>query len=382
MKRALSTLLTAVLLLGLLLTPAQAAALEFSGTGRGGTVRDGLSPLAAYFDESKVNPDYIQWMKDGRKGRVPSANDLSYLRASYAKLRARQNSALLPASYDLRERGLVEPVSDQGQLGVCWAIAANSAAAGSLMGQFPQASFSPIHTAWFASKGPQEEEAYPVGDPYNTGGTDGMAVAAMAAWKGPVSSDKAPMVPDDQKDPDERLRYAADYHLQDAYYMATGIYSDNTPDLRVEDEITKQLLMEEGPVTINYCANGENSYNEETSACYNGEPIDLDHAVLVVGWDDNYSKDNFCEGNQPENNGAWLIRNSWGTDWGDDGYFWLSYEDKSIDSGNAFLLEEKDNYTRNYQYDIAGWSYSLGASDDEEQAKKNHRRQHLYGERR
>lgn len=85
----------------------------------------------------------------------------------------------------------------------------------------------------------------------------------------------------------------------------------------------------------------------------------------LAGWDDNYSRENFNEGCRPKNNGAWLIRNSWGTDWGDDGYFWLSYEDKTIDYGCFYNMEEKDNYARNYQYDTIGWCYSLGLADED-----------------
>ena len=52
----------------------------------------------------------------------------------------------------------------------------------------------------------------------------------------------------------------------------------------------------------------------------------LNHAVVIVGWDDNYDKSNFLQ--KPKNNGAFLVRNSWGTN--DHGYYWVSYEDKSI----------------------------------------------------
>ena len=54
------------------------------------------------------------------------------------------------------------------------------------------------------------------------------------------------------------------------------------------------------------------------------------HAVVIIGWDDNYSKDNFVY-EKPSKNGAWLILNSWGTQWGNNGTAWVSYEDNYID---------------------------------------------------
>ena len=361
-KRVLSGTLAALLIAATIPVSAQESA-------NGGAGQTGMSPLAEFFDESQLNPAYIEWLENGGEGLAPSAQNFSYLTKSYARLRSMQNYALLPEEYDLREFGLVEPVPDQGQLGVCWAIAANSAAAGTLLDQFPQTSLSPIHTSWFARRGPEEGEYWYTDDPYLAGGNDSLAVATMAAWKGPVANAKAPLNSDNQQDPEENLRYEADYHLQDAYYMPVGYAFNLDWEQKISDEITKQLLMETGPVTINYFAGGENTYNEETSAYYNSEFQFVDHAVLLVGWDDNYPKENFSEGNQPQNNGAWLVRNSWGTSWGDDGYFWLSYEDQSIQSGNAYLLEEADNYANNYQYDTMGWSYSVALAEDPEQAK-------------
>ena len=331
---------------------------------------NGQSPLAKFFDESQLNPDYVEWVENGKQGAMPAYQDFSYLAESYARLGAMQN-ALLPEEYDLRDYGLVEPVPNQGQLGICWAVAANSAAGSTLMKQFPQTSLSPVHTAWFNYNGSAEEEAYfgMSGTGVNAfyiGGNDSMVVGTMAAWKGPVSSEAVPLTPDDQEIPDESLRYAADYHLQDAYYMIGGVYTESDQDAVIANDITKQILMETGAVTIQYySSNSDGAYNPETCAWYNSEASTIDHNVLIIGWDDDYPKENFLEGNQPEHDGAWLIRNSWGTEWGDDGCFWLSYEDKTLRSGVAYLLEEADNYAKNYQYDTAGWQFALPVNEEE-----------------
>ena len=57
----------------------------------------------------------------------------------------------------------------------------------------------------------------------------------------------------------------------------------------------------------------------------------IGHAITIVGWDDGYGRDNFNEEHLPENDGAWLCKNSWGAEWGNlGGYFWISYEDDHL----------------------------------------------------
>ena len=75
------------------------------------------------------------------------------------------------------------------------------------------------------------------------------------------------------------------------------------------------------------------------------------HAVTVIGWDDDYSKGNFI--NEPLNNGAWLVKNSWGTYWGNQGYMWISYEDINLKNGVATVYDAEavNNYDKNYFYD-------------------------------
>lgn len=57
------------------------------------------------------------------------------------------------------------------------------------------------------------------------------------------------------------------------------------------------------------------------------------HAISIVGWDDDYSKENFKDkdGNKPTTDGAYIALNSWGENWGNNGYFYISYEDKLVE---------------------------------------------------
>ena len=75
-----------------------------------------------------------------------------------------------------------------------------------------------------------------------------------------------------------------------------------------------------------------------------------------MGWDDSYPASNFAT--TPPGNGALLVRNSWGTSWGQGGYFWLSYYDSvcPTESVAFYGVEPTTNYTRIYQYDPLGWT--------------------------
>ena len=89
------------------------------------------------------------------------------------------------------------------------------------------------------------------------------------------------------------------------------------------------------------------------------------HGVTIVGWDDTYAKTNFGALDRlPAGDGAFLVRNTWGADWGDGGYFWVSYYDRSFAREQGLrglggmtsysVVEDADNYARVYQYDELG----------------------------
>lgn len=84
------------------------------------------------------------------------------------------------------------------------------------------------------------------------------------------------------------------------------------------------------------------------------------HEVVIVGWDDNYPKENFNA--ELEGNGAFICQNSWGKEFGMDGLFYVSYYDANIGIHNVVYTgtEPTDNYDNIYQSDLCGWRGNLG----------------------
>lgn len=89
------------------------------------------------------------------------------------------------------------------------------------------------------------------------------------------------------------------------------------------------------------------SYIKRAKFCNTNENVDPNHGVVIIGWDDNYSRLNFPEPIRPHSDGAYIVQNSWGTVWGDNGVFYVSYEDVTIESslngiGQIVELDDKE----------------------------------------
>ena len=101
-------------------------------------------------------------------------------------------------------------------------------------------------------------------------------------------------------------------------------------------------------------------FNREThSYCYIGTEKP-NHDVVIVGWDDNYPASNFPV--PLEGDGAFICQNSWGSAFGEDGFFYVSYYDTNIGTHNVVYtrVDSVDNYDHIYQSDLCGWVGKLG----------------------
>ena len=197
---------------------------------------------------------------------------------------------------------------------------------------------------------------------------------------------------------DESLRYAQIIELEETRVLpAPAILGDKDGNGELDSheynadatEAIKQELMNGRAVSIAFCADQsipgqvtEQGYmNPDTWAHYTYTPESANHAVTIVGWDDNYDASNFTAEHQPSQNGAWIVKNSWGSDdndfpnkmnWGVDGsgYFYLSYYDQSIVSAETFdydiesIDSEKESYYNNtYDYLPTSTSFNETSTD-------------------
>lgn len=255
-----------------------------------------------------------------------------------ASLDAAQSEEL-PRRYDLRENRVLNTVENQGTFGTCWAFASTAALETSQTnGEILD--FSVDHMTMNSGFNIAPTE----------GGDYNMALAYLAAWKGPVLA-----ADDPYGDGITDTSLGAVRHLQEARMI-------EEKDLNK----IKSMIMRYGGVesslhmSIQNAWDSSEDYEPMTASYYYAGNERPNHDIVIVGWDDDYSCENF--NHMPENNGAFLCRNSWGEDFGAGGYFYVSYEDSNLGTSNIVYtrLDETDNYRMNYQSDMLGWVGTLG----------------------
>jgi len=252
-------------------------------------------------------------------------------------------AATLPKKYRTEE---LTSVKDQKSTGLCWAHAGASAMETELIknnGADEKLDLSEIQLAYFI-KNPAMDSLGQLnllfGDNRNLNdGSNTFKLAGMLAYGvSPVAETKPGVTVDTLKDftvLDSSLANTGAYYMKECKFLRNAS----------RDEM-KEAIMQYGGMVVSFHSSSTRNYNKETYGWYNPEEIYSDHAVYVVGWDDTYSKKNFTT--SPEGNGAWIVKNSYGEEWGDEGYFYLSYYDKSMGSSeNAVFDMEQGKYADN-----------------------------------
>ena len=250
----------------------------------------------------------------------------------------------LPSRFDLRDWGWVTPVRNQGQMGACWAFGAASAMESAILRYLGfEIDISENNVQDMSLK------FYKYGRiDASEGGVPSMAAFYALSWFGVFSSEYEAY--DQLGKISPLVATNSTIHFQDVVIL---------PPLKnpADRDLLKEAILKYGVIdVIYYSAQSAPYLNENTSAQYcNNSTKVANHGVGLVGWDDDYPASNFLI--TPPGDGAWIVKNSWGEDYGDDGYYYISYYDATFatrEGPYAFLLTNTEEYNKNYQYDLQG----------------------------
>lgn len=273
----------------------------------------------------------------------------------------------LPAKYDAREEGIITSVKNQMPYGACWAFAMASVMETALLRQGAGVfDLSEEHLCYFWANRADDPLGNTANDhnyhnmynwtgveDYHEGGNDMLAAEFLSTWSGMATEQEFPLLTNG-----DRTEFVYQNHDPSGAYK-TSAYLEDSAFSEYSVERMKQLLMQYKSVSIMYNA-VDNYYNPDTAAYSCPQAGAVNHVVTVIGWDDSFAKDNFNKASNTASDGAWIVKNSWGEDWGDNGYFYLSYEDKSISTLVCANAKAAPSYPNNYFYDGAAGGLSVG----------------------
>ena len=258
------------------------------------------------------------------------------------------NVTSLPSRFDLRDWGWMSPVKDQGWMGACWTFGMTGTLESALL------KAAGITTDFSENNMRDTMLKYSIygSDFISEGGTNLYSTSYLLSWLGAIAYDAD--IYDEMGKISAVITTLNDIHVQDVIFIPNNEIPNGTK--------LKEAILKYGSLDV--CYFGQSTYDEknpyynpDTYAQYVNETKKPNHEVSIIGWDDNYPKENFLI--TPPGNGAWIIKNSWGSDFGENGCMYVSYYDKTLlDStdlssyATAIITENTIPYNKNYQYAI------------------------------
>lgn len=264
------------------------------------------------------------------------------------------STEVIPTTYDSRQYGYVTEKKEQYG-GTCWAFAAIAAAESSLIKSGLADSsidLSEFHLVYYAHMGGFND---PLGncstysgrvssiyDAINYGGLSNDVETQFSIWSGPVLESDMPY---SNREYINKIypEVSEDLSNKCLYHLNKSVHSYSIDD-------TKRLIMQYGAVTGCLYIGGTNyiNYKDYEYITYNfPNAVDgaVNHELSIIGWDDNYPKENFNY--QPEHDGAWLVKDSDGKN---QPYWYVSYETMRNYDCVAYEFEPAELLENNYMY--------------------------------
>lgn len=292
-------------------------------------------------------------------------------------------SAALPSRYSSADKGYITNIKNQKKTNCCWAFAGTSALEIALNKQGEKADvYSPLHMAYTQSVREDGTGCILRQNWLNDFGMERFVFGYLTSDKGTKES----YLENDEIIDIGDTHYLKDEGIIDPLYEASVKQTAKQFDIENKREASidsffyvdttsknniKSIVADYGFVYASMIVNEDyfddiyvNYYCPDKALAEDGG---FGHDVLVIGWDDNYSKDNFKEEERPETDGAWICLNSWGEDEDSDGYIYVSYEDRTLfseDYSETWTIDKAHKAENGEKlYSLSETNWSLGVND-------------------
>jgi cathepsin L len=235
-----------------------------------------------------TNAEYRQKILSPKRTFPVQPSDVSEVTTEVSTPNGNPLNPKNPASVDWKAKGAVTPIKDQGQCGSCWAFSSTGS----------------IESAWFNSRGKlvslSESQLVDCSGSYGNEGCDGGLMSQAFDYiidLGWIETEAGyPYVPDDRKCTADKSKLGASITR---YVNITSMSDVGLENAAVIGSVS---------VAIDASSDDFQFYGGGIFSEVGCSQTDLDHGVLVVGYD-------YLSGTP-----YWQVKNSWGLDWGDNGY--------------------------------------------------------------